>query len=109
MKGRALAALSVVVLVAGCEAVPSLSFEDGGPEAGDDATAADAGDAGSGEAGCPAVLPPGAALCCAATPCYGTTCTPNACFNCRCKPGEICCLKGNSLACGPSNTLASCR
>ncbi len=76
------ATAGLLVLLVGCEAVPTLTFE----STGDDAAAADASsDAG----GCPAA-PPQNATCCGSkstVPCLGpycsqTNCTSSACDKC---------------------------
>jgi hypothetical protein len=111
MTGRDRVALFVVALATGCEPVPSLTFENASADADADADAeagADA-DADAGDGGCPSAVPPGAALCCGPTPCYGTMCNPSNCFNCNCTSHQICCFKANNtLGCTSEMALASC-
>lgn len=89
------------IVLPGCAAVPSLTFEDnegGGSDAGDAAQESDA--VVSSEAGCPTVAPAGA-TCCEAIPCYGSFCTAANCKAClsRCAAPDSCCSKTGNVQC----------
>jgi hypothetical protein len=99
MTGRTLVALSMLTLGAGCESVPSLTFEEG--DAGDAGTQ-DASDAGYGCARNP--MP---TVCCnGLIPCYGNQCMEaGACMDCMCHASERCCPKINgTLMCVAANS-----
>ncbi|MBV9945999.1 MAG: hypothetical protein JOZ69_04035 [Myxococcales bacterium] len=91
--GLSLSALGAARAVGGCDAVPSLTFADGGsgPDGGtlgDGESADTAGDLP--DATC--VLPPGFTTCCGPVPCSGdcdAQCTQ--CLQCATMPGWVCC------------------
>jgi hypothetical protein len=91
---------SFAALVAACEAVPALTFEDAGDDSGGDSGGAF--DAAT-DAACPATPPPGM-VCCGAVACAtantASQCTGlcNLCSQCT-GAGQFCCAKMNSVAC----------
>jgi hypothetical protein len=99
------AVVAFAAFVAGCEAVPDLTFPpDGAPDSSEDAQPP-ADDAGLGN------CPEAAALgytCCGTVPCFGT-CDQNVCLTCmnkKCMTGDFCCPKTMSGMSG--NVNVSC-
>ena len=104
MMTRAWAALAAAS-IAGCEAVPSLTFEEA-----DASVSAEAGDAGRSDAVSDASCGVDATVCCGATPCYGALCSQQSCSLCDCKPAYSCCTKTSgapSLICVSNMALAA--
>ncbi len=113
LRGRiapvALLGFAALAPLAGCAAVPSLTFEtdEGGTaDAGDAARASDA-PASPGDAGCPDLVPPGAVVCCGPIPCFGSFCNATNCAACAaCAPTETCCPRNaNSAQCLRAGTV----
>lgn len=94
------AAVGLLVLIVGCEAVPTLTFEG----AGDDAASSEAGGM------CPAARPLNATSCCGSkstVPCFGLYCSgANCTTGCdKCAPPDVCCSRSaTNVVC-----LAVCR
>ncbi len=79
-------------LLAACDAVPPLVFEEAGaPDGG-----------GNGEGGCPDNVPSYATLCCGSIPCFGATC----CSVCgaKCTVGDLCCATVGNVVCRKNGT-----
>jgi hypothetical protein len=101
---RAWSIAVALVATSRCEAVPSLTFEQGEGGGGDSGDAASSSDSPEtdGEAGCPGEAPQNA-TCCGAVPCYGPYCNASNCAACAmCKATELCCSKtASNASCAP--------
>jgi hypothetical protein len=108
MKARI--ALALGALLAGCEAVPALTFTDASTDGTDAASDAgeDAADGGPAESDaledvavntCPDAAAPPATLCCGSVPCVGCS-SQGDCNRCSpCSTGDTCCIKPGNVSC----------
>jgi hypothetical protein len=95
----AILALTTSVALGACDAVPELTFADGGATS-ESSTASDDATGASGDSGCPSETPDGAAVCCGSVACVGDC--AGRCPECESScgtPGTFCCAKSNNIMC----------
>ncbi len=88
--------LLVAVFAAGCDDVPSLTFESNYASLSDGDSLADGPPL---DAGCPGQVPSGAAMCCGAVACNGNCDAQcDACAT-TCGSAFVCCAHANNVVC----------
>jgi hypothetical protein len=88
-------------VLAGCEAVPTLTFESS--DADVDATTGDGGPVpppDDAAVGCPDAAPQGS-VCCGSVACYGVCASACATCEAECDAASICCAHANNVVCRP--------